>query len=60
MGGSRVLESLKGSLLSSKQSEDDEERDDDGCCESQPSSGDELREYLVNSGDELEDEDAKK
>jgi hypothetical protein len=57
MNGSRVLDSLKGSMVGSKRSEDEE---DDGCCESQPSSDDELKEYLVNSGVALEDEEEQK
>ena len=54
MNGSRVLDSLKGSMVGSKRSEDEE---DGGCCESQASSDDELKEYLVNSGVALEDEE---
>ena len=57
MNGSRVLDSLKGSMLGSKRSQDEE---DGGCCESQPSSDDELKEYLVNSGVALEDEEEQK
>lgn len=57
MNGSRVLDSLKGSMVGSKRSEDEE---DDRCCESQPSSDDELKEYLVNSGVALEDEEEQK
>lgn len=56
MNGSRVLDSLKGSMLGSKQSEEEE----DGCGESEPSSDDELKEYLVNSGVALEDEEEEK
>ena len=55
MNGSRVLDSLKGSMLGSKRSEDE-----DGCGESEPSSDDELKEYLVNSGVALEDEEEQK
>jgi hypothetical protein len=57
INGSRVLDSLKGSMIGSKRSEDEE---DDGCCESEPSSDVELKEYLVNSGVALEDEEEQK